>query len=64
MLPRFLLDDEDSQHEDGVRAYVRMIKAAGQLAGLRQEPPAADKLAAGHLSPFHVVAGLSSNNEL
>ena len=36
MFPRQLLDDESSQHVDGVRGVVKAIKTIGELAGLRR----------------------------
>ena len=36
MFPRQLLDDESSQHVDGVRRVVKAIKTIGELAGLRR----------------------------
>ena len=36
MFPRLLLDDEASQHEDGVREVVKMMKKAGETLGLRR----------------------------
>ena len=35
--PRLLLDDEVSQHEDGVRHVVTLIKKIGETAGLRRK---------------------------
>jgi len=37
MWSRVLLDDEASQHEDGVRNIVRAIKKVGEMAGLRRQ---------------------------
>jgi len=36
MFPRLLLDNEASQHKDGVREVVKMMKKAGQTLGLRR----------------------------
>ena len=36
MFPRLLLDDEASQHEDGVREVVKMMKKVGETLGLRR----------------------------
>ena len=36
MFPRQLLDDESSQHVDGVRGVVKVIKTIGELAGLKR----------------------------
>ena len=36
MFPKFLLDDQYSQHKDGVREVVKMIKKAGETLGLRR----------------------------
>ena len=35
--PRLLLDDEASQHEDGVRQVVSLVKRIGEIVGLRTE---------------------------
>ena len=35
--PQLLLDDETSQHQDGVRSVVRMMKDLGSLLGLRRK---------------------------
>ena len=37
MFPRQLLDDESSQHEDGVRRVVKAIKRIGEMIGLRRK---------------------------
>ena len=37
MFPKFLLDDQYSQHKDGVREVVKMIKKAGEALGLRRK---------------------------
>ena len=37
MFPKFLLDDQYSQHKDGVREVVKMIKKAGETLGLRRK---------------------------
>jgi len=37
MFPRLLLDDEASQHKDGVREVVKMMKKAGETLGLRRK---------------------------
>ena len=37
MFPKFLLDDQHSQHKDGVREVVKMIKMAGETLGLRRK---------------------------
>ena len=37
MFPRLLLDDEASQHKDGVREVVKIIKKAGKTLGLRRK---------------------------
>lgn len=37
LLPKVLLDDGTSQHEDGVRTVVRALKQAGGLTGLRKK---------------------------
>ena len=37
MLPSLLLDDEVSQHQDGVRGVVRMIKELGNMVGVRRK---------------------------
>ena len=37
MFPKFLLDDQYSQHKDGVREVVKMIKMAGETLGLRRK---------------------------
>ena len=37
MFPKFLLDDQYSQHKDGVREVVKMIKRAGEALGLRRK---------------------------
>merc|ERR1711874_263613 len=37
MFPRLLLDDESSQHEDGVRKSVKMLKEMGDRMGLRRK---------------------------
>ena len=37
-----LLDDEASQHEDGVREVVKMIKKAGETLGLRRKVEKSD----------------------
>ena len=36
--PRLLLDDEASQHEDGVRQVVSVVKKIGEMIGLRRRP--------------------------
>ena len=36
MFPRQLLDDESSQHKDGVRRVVKAIKTIGEMVGLRR----------------------------
>ena len=36
MFPRQLLDDESSQHKDGVRRIVKAIKTIGEMLGLRR----------------------------
>ena len=36
MFPRQLLEDESSQHEDGVRRVVKAIKRVGEMVGLRR----------------------------
>ena len=35
---RLLLDDEASQHEDGVRQVVSVVKKVGEMFGLRRRP--------------------------
>ena len=42
MFPRLLLDDEASQHEDGVREVVKMMKKAGETLGLRRKVEKSD----------------------
>ena len=42
MFPRLLLDDEASQHEDGVREVVKMMKKAGESLGLRRNVEQSD----------------------
>ena len=37
MFPRLLLDDETSQHEDGVRKSVKMLKEVANRMGLRRK---------------------------
>ena len=37
IFPRLLLDDEASQHKDGVREVVKMMKKAGETLGLRRK---------------------------
>ena len=37
MFPRILLDNQSSQHKDGVREVVEMIKMAGETLGLRRK---------------------------
>ena len=37
MFPKLLLDDQYSQHKDGVREVVKMIKKAGETLGLRRK---------------------------
>ena len=36
MFPKQLLDDESSQHRDGVRRVVKAIKRIGEMVGLRR----------------------------
>ena len=36
MFPRILLDDQSSQHKDGVREVVEMMKKVGETLGLRR----------------------------
>ena len=42
MFPRLLLDDEASQHEDGVREVVKMMKKVGETLGLRRNVEKSD----------------------
>ena len=42
MFPRLLLDDEASQHKDGVREVVKMMKKAGETLGLRRKVEKSD----------------------
>ena len=37
MMPRLLLDDEVSQHEDGLRPYVQMLETFREKVNLDQE---------------------------
>ena len=37
MFPKLLLDDENSQHKDGVRKVVKMLKAVANRMGLRRK---------------------------
>ena len=36
MFPRILLDNQSSQHKDGVREVVEMMKKVGETLGLRR----------------------------
>ena len=36
MFPRLLLDDEQSQHQDGCRQVIKLIKKMGTAAGFRE----------------------------
>ena len=37
LLPQLLLDNEESQHQDGVREVVKMLKGLGRMLGLRRK---------------------------
>ena len=38
LMPRVLLDDKESQHKDGVRSLVKVLKQVGKMIGVaRQE---------------------------
>lgn len=37
MMPRILLDDDESQHKDGVRNVIKLIKGVGRLIGARRK---------------------------
>ena len=37
MFPKLLLDDDNSQHKDGVRKVVKVLKAVGNRMGLRRK---------------------------
>ena len=37
MFPRILLDNQSSQHKDGVREVVEMMKKVGETLGLRRK---------------------------
>ena len=37
MFPRILLENQSSQHKDGVREVVKMIKKLGETLGLRRK---------------------------
>ena len=43
MFPRLLLDNETSQHKDGVREVVKMLKKAGHTLGLRRNTVEKDR---------------------
>ena len=45
MFPRQLLDDESSQHKDGVRRVVKAFKTIGEMVGLRRNVPDENKKA-------------------
>ena len=36
-MPTILLDDEESQHNDGVRQTIRLMKGIGRFVGTRRE---------------------------
>ena len=36
MFPRLLLDDEESQHKDGLREVIKNLKSFGTIMGSRQ----------------------------
>ena len=60
-LSRLLLDDETSQHQDGVRSVVRMMKDLANLLGLRrkeQEECAGLDKADGRLHQAGAVQGM------
>ena len=42
MFPQLLLDDEASQHKDGVREVVKMMKKVGETLGLRRNVEKSD----------------------
>ena len=37
VFPEILLDDETSQHKDGVREVVKVMKKVGEVLGLRRK---------------------------
>ena len=37
IMPQLLLDNQESEHKDGVRSFVRGLKAAGNLIGVRRK---------------------------
>ena len=37
MFPKLLLDDDNSQHKDGVRKAIKVLKAVGNRMGLRRK---------------------------
>ena len=43
-MSKTLLDDEESQHKDGVRKIVQLMKDMGQLVGLRKGKEVSEKV--------------------
>ena len=43
-MPRTLLDDEESQHKDGLRNVVRFVKRIGNIFGARRKEAVFDKV--------------------
>ena len=49
-MPNTLLDDQESQHKDGLRKTIRIMKGVGQSFGARKGEDAIEKL------PMNVVS--------
>ena len=66
MFPRLLLDDEESQHKDGCRQAIKVLKKMGALAGFRERNQAKqEKRRSGFFSQIEqLAAGFSKSVEL
>ena len=49
MFSKYLLDNEETQHRDGVRAIVKMMKKLGTFLGLRR------KVDKDHIKKNHLI---------
>ena len=61
MFPRLLLDDETSQHEDGVRKSVKMLKEVADRMGLRRKVAEEANLANEGFLPNSVGAAIAAS---
>ena len=64
MFPRLLLDDEESQHKDGCRQAIKLLKKMGALAGFRERNQAKNENSFSPNEQIAAAAGFSKPVEL